>query len=588
MLQRIEVGAPLLALACLGLSTDPFAQAAPRPEPYALRGVRVERAADGRTATIVLRDGRIEALLEPEATLPPGLRIVEGAGLLALPAFVDAYAHAGCSAPAPEAQRDKPVDVTADVAVDMRSANRKGIAAALSAADVLALDQAIVDAWTEQGFGVLLSAPTGQLLSGASTLAGVREAAARDLIQRDRVHAHAAFQASGPGYPSTLMGYHAQLRQFFLDAARHAELARRQAAALPGPRPAYDLDLEAVQPLLDGKQRLVCEAESATDIERWLRLGAEFELQVGIAGGREAGKLAERLAAERVPVVLTLDWGEEVPDPVKEDEKKAKQKRTDDEAWTYSEPFGARAERRRLWEESRDSAIRLHEAGVRLAFGSGGRKPKELLKSVRALIEAGLPAEAALDGLTAGAAAAVGAEERLGRIAAGLDATLTLWSADPLTDDKAEPVWVFVDGYALERERKKDKHSGGSEAPAEGVSAAGDWTLALEGEEVPEDVTLELEMEEDGTVTGSYAFTLPGEAPASAGVEGRLSASELTLSGDVTVEGETAAFEITATIEGDTLEGSVEVEIPGMDEPVVHQFHGTRDPRRVREQGESR
>jgi imidazolonepropionase-like amidohydrolase len=576
-----------LALCTLGLPTGAHAQAAPRPEPYALRGVRVERAADGRTATIVLRDGRIEALLEPEATLPPGLRIVEGAGLLALPAFVDAYAQTGCSAPAPEAQRDKPVDVTEDVAVDMRSANRKGIAAALSAADVLTLDQGIVDAWTEQGFGVLLSAPSGQLLSGASTLVGVREAAARDLIQRDRVHAHAAFQASGPGYPSTLMGYHAQLRQFFLDAERHAELARRQAAALSGPRPAYDLDLEAVQSLLDGEQRLVCEAESATDIERWLRLGAEFELQVGISGGRDAGKLAERLAAEHVPVVLTLDWGEEVPDPVKEDEKKAKRMRTDDAAWTYVEPFGARAERRRLWEESRDSAIRLHEAGVRLAFGSGGRKPKELLKNVRALIEAGLPAEAALDGLTAGAAAAVGAEQRLGRIAAGLDATLTLWSADPLTDDKAEPVWVFVDGYALERERKKDKH-GGSEGPAEGVSAAGHWTLVLEGEEVPEAVTLELEMEEDGTVTGSYAFTLPGQAPASAGVEGRLSASELTLEGEVTLEGETASFEITATIEGDTLEGSVEVEIPGMDEPIVHPFHGTRDPRTARAQGASR
>jgi hypothetical protein len=607
-------GASLAAL--LVLSSAAAGQAAPRPDAYAIQNVRLERAAEGRRATLILKDGRVEALLEPEAALPFGVRVIDGGELLALPAFIDAFTHTGFPAPAPVADRDVPVDVREDVAVDMRSANRKGIAPDFKAVEKLALDAAAVKAWTDQGFGVLLAAPGGQLLAGDSALVAVREAAARDLVIEPDVHAHAAFEASGPGYPSTLMGYHAQLRQFFLDTKRQAELEQRYQQGRPGARPAYDADLAAALPICTGQRLLVCEAQTARDVERWLGLAREFGLKVAIAGGRDAWKVADRLAVADVPVTLTLDWGEEVEDPSKpgkkdepaeeqaekpgeegaeqasqeksqegesapgaQEGKEKKEKQDDpDEAWTYVEPLGVRAERRREWEEKRDSAIGLQAAGVRLSFGTGSSgKPAELMEHVRALVEAGLPADAALEALTAGGAAAVGAEKHLGRIAPGMDATLVLWKGDPLTDKKAEPAWVFVDGFALERELKKEKEKGKGGGPAQGVTAAGTWNLTLTGEGAPEDVVLKLTMEEDGTVTGTYSLKAEGEEQSSE-VEGRLEGVELSLEGTFDLGDQSAPFTLTATLAGDTLSGSSEIELPGLDEPARNELTGVRAP----------
>ncbi len=617
MLRPALRGAALAAL--LALSPGASGQAAPRPDAYAVQNVRLERAPDGRRATLILRDGRVEALLEPEAALPFGVRVIDGAELLALPAFVDAFTHTGFPAPAPVADRDVPVDVREDVEVDMRSANRKGIAPSFKAVEKLVLDAAAVKAWTDQGFGVLLAAPGGQLLGGDSALVAVREAAARDLVIDADVHAHAAFEASGPGYPSTLMGYHAQLRQFFLDTQRQAELEQRYRQGRPGARPAYDADLEAALPISKGERLLVCEAQTARDVERWLGLAREFGLRIAIAGGRDAWKVADRLALAGVPVTLTLDWGEEVEDPSKPEEEKEKEKAAEevkpgdggeeqskpevegqeppaggeqgkegvkegekeeedeaDKAWTYVEPLGVRAQRRREWVEKRDSALGLQAAGVRLSFGTGSSgKPAELMEHVRSLVEAGLPADAALEALTAGGAAAVGAEKHLGRIAPGMDATLALWKGDPLTDKKAEPVWVFVDGFALERELKKEKGKG--DGPAEGVTAAGTWNLTLTGEGAPEDVVLKLSMEEDGTVTGTYSLKVEGEEQSSE-VEGRLEGVELSLEGTFDLGDQSAPFTLTATLAGETLSGSSEVELPWLDEPARNQLTGVRAP----------
>ena len=577
---RPTVGGVALALLVASDLSTAAAQTA-RPEPYALVAVRLDRAEDGPRGTLLLRDGRIQSVLEADAALPPGVRVVDGSDLLALPAFVDVHTRAGCETPEPVAQQDVPVETARDVRVDMRAANRKGIQPDFRAVDVFALDEASVKAWTDQGFGALLSAPGGQLLAGASTLASVREAAARDLVLEPVVHAHAAFRASGSGYPSTLMGYHAQLRQYFLDVQHHATLTQRFEQGRPGPRPPFDEELGAGLELLSGERLLVCQANGARDIERWLRLADEFGLRIAISGGREAWKLADRLALEGVPVLLGLDWGEEVEDP---DGEKARKKRQDRDAekarWSYDEPLDVLRARRARWEETRDCALRLHEAGVAFAFGTGGQKPKDLLGAVRTLVEVGLPAEVALEALTSRAAALVGATSRLGRLQAGMDATLTLWDGDPLVDKKAEPAWVFVDGFALERERKPKKEDEGSgEGPGEGVDASGTWTAAVSSEAGETTATMTLVMEEDGSVTGEYTAEMAGNTLASP-LEGSVSGNELSLKGSFSFGENEVDFELTATIAGDGMEGTTLLHLPWTETPSRSDLKATRNPRR--------
>lgn len=570
----------LLLLSALPLA----AQTGAAPPRTLVRDVRL--AADAEPVSLLLSQGHIEGVLDATAPTPPAVREVDGQGLMALPAFIDATSSTGCATPEPKVDQDRPLKENRDVRIDMRRANRKGIQPAFRAVDVLAIEEAVAEHYREAGFGTLLSAPGGELLAGTSALVATREAAARDLVVEPAVFAHAAFQASGGGYPSTLMGYHAQLRQFFLDCAHHARLEQRYEQGRPGVRPPYDLELDAGRAILDGELLLVCEAESARDVERWIKLADEFGFRIAISGGREAWKLADTLAARQIPVLLTLDWGDEVEDPEaagkSEEETPAPEAEAPAEGEPpqaspaagaepeqepesaaeaepepaqepepaaesaqepaaepaepeipeqYLEPLRVRVERRRLWEEGRDCAIRLHEAGVRFAFGTADEKPDELLDHVRELIEAGLDRDAAIAALTTTAAELMGVESRLGRIAPGYDATFALWTKDP-ADEKAKVARIFVDGFTQEFDVEAEDES----PPAEGVDVTGTWALVFPDAEegAPDSATLEITMEEDGTVEGTLTAVVPDLAePIVTELEGRLAGTTLTLEGRV-------------------------------------------------------
>ena len=600
------------------LAAPASAQAAPRPQPYCIRGVALDRAGEHK-ATLIVRDGAIAAVLDEAAPAPPGTRVIEGAGLICLPAFLDAFSRHGCTVPQPVKDQDVPPNVLADVGIDMRLANRKGIQPGFRAVEALAITKEQGEAWRKQGFGAALVAPGGELLSGSSVLATTREAAMRDRVVREEVFGHASFAASGQGYPNTLMGYFAQLRQFLIDSQRQIELQQRYEHGRPGLRPPFDAQLASGAALVSGRRSLLCEANDSNDIERWLRLADEFDLHVAFAGGREAWKVKEILAERGATVVLTLDWGKEAKDPrSKEDKKKETEKEEEEEAkeaappeeskaaadeadaddakteeagdepaWEYEEPLAVRLERRKKWEQGRDCALRLHEGGVHFVFGSAGDKPSELLERVRKLVEVGLPPEIALSALTRAAAEFLGVEDRLGRVAAGYDATFTLWRADPLLDEEATPAWIFVDGFATEFEpekTKKKKKEKKGEGPAEGVDPTGTWHLEFEGEGVDE-ATLTLEMEEGGRVTGKLEFDNPmGGARIEVELEGQVTADQLEFECTIVLGELTIENTVTATIEGDTLDGESRAKMPGSSETNKQTFSGKRTP----EQGEDR
>lgn len=553
------MSAPALSAALLAAVAGPLAgppagsHVGAGAPPTAIRDVRLAAAEDAPRVTLILRDGRIAEQLDAASEVPPGFAIVEGQGRIAVPAFIDAYAHTGCPTPEPEADQDVPTDISADVDVDMRLANRKGIQPTFRAALELALEDKDGETWRENGFGALLAAPHGELLAGTSVLATTRSAAARDVVLRPDVFLHAAFRASGRGYPSTLMGYVSQLRQFFADAEWHAERLRAYAEDGVGSRPPFDAELEAARELVAGRARLMCEAETHRDVERWLGLADEFGLALGIAGGRDAWRVAERLAERDVPVVLTLDWGDEVDDPDDEKvaKKRAKAAESDEAAWTYDEPLAVLRERRRLWEEGRDCALRLSEAGVRFAFGSGDRDAKKLVKAVRELVEAGLPSDVALRALTAGAAEILGVGERLGALEIGHDATLALWTDDPLAKG-AKLAALVVDGHVNEFEVDEDEEPAGE--PDEGVDVTGRWKLVFEGPQAIE-MDAELTMDEDGTVTGTYTRAGP-EGEISGDFEGHVSGTELSLRTTYAVGETSIDFRFTAEIDGDELSGT--------------------------------
>jgi len=585
----------------LALASPGAAQNHPdEPRDWAVHDVRLSTEEGAAAHTLVLRDGRIESVVDAALPLPEDCWILEGAGLLAVPCFVDAWTELGCETPGPVIDRDRPESTVASVQVDMRSANRKGIQPAFRAADVLSLDSKVVSERRKAGFGVASSSPGGELLAGSSTLITLRDAPARDLVVRDRVFQHAAFAARGSGYPATLMGFHAQLRQVFLDARHQRDLGARFAAGRPGPRPPWDPDLDALIELLDGQRVVVCQAESAPDILRWLRLADELGLRIAIAGGREAWKVADELARRDVPVLLSLEWGEEAPDPdapedepdeeqASAEEPDAAESETAAEAgereevgaeYEYEEPLGVRREKRRLWLERRDGALRLQEAGVRIAFCTAGSKPSELLARVRTLVENGLAREAALAALTAGPAELLGCEGLFGGLRPGQSATFCLWDGDPLAKS-GRVRWSFVEGHLEEFELEKKK-SGKAKTPGsgpgKGVTLQGVWKVTFDDEDRRE-LTLELSMAEDGSLAGRARTTNPNDgSPLEAEVSGSVEGTAVELSMTFAV----GEVEVTLTLEGDvagdTMSGESRLVLPGSEEQ--NRFEATRNPDR--------
>lgn len=489
--------------------------------PLALTNARLASASE--PVTIVMRAGRIQSILAAGVAPPLDARAIDARGLLALPPFVDAYTTTGCPLHVPAADRDLPTDTGANVDIDMRDANRKGVQPGFRAANAAQLGAEQRMNWRKSGFGHALVAPHGQIVCGTSALFVLREAAMRDAVVAPSVFQQVGFAATGAGYPSTAMGYVAQLRQLFLDARRHGQLHERYENGRPGARPAWDEDLDAFQPVLAGAQRVAARADRANEIDRWLDLSEELGFRLVIVGGREAFRHADRLAARGVPVVLTLDWGEEVEAPKPSDPSGERPR--------YDEPLEVRQDKRRKWEELRAGALVLQRAGVELAFGSADTNPAELFTRVRKLVELGLPLEVARAALGGRAASLLGVARRIGALEPGMDAGAALWTADPLdpASKGARLRWLVLDGWSEEFPL-----SDGLEGPpAPGVDLAGRWTITLVAEASgPKLGEASLEMALDGALKGSLLLRDAPEASARGGdVKGKVGGKQARITG---------------------------------------------------------
>lgn len=561
---------------------------------WALTQVRLGDAEGAPIKTLLLAEGRIRAVLEPGAQLPPAARVVDANQMVALPGLVDAYALTGAAPLSIEAARDWPTDESADLYVDMRAANRRGIAPAAKVADRLTLDADLRGKWRGKGYTHLVLAPSSELLSGRSTLVVLRERATRELIVREQVFDHAGFDSTGSGYPGTLMGSMAQLRQFFMDARWVQELDRRQLAGKSGPRPPYDPDLRAIGTVLRKEQRLWCEAETSNDIDRWLRLADEFGFELGIVGGREAFQRAATLAARKIPVILTLNWGEEPPKPEEpkaapEPEKKADADKPQDagaepvksdkeakpaDRFDYSVPRSVMAERRRRWEEQRAGARALLDAGVTVAFGSGKEGAGEILAKARTLVSEKVISEAqALAALSSQPLALAGASGASGRLEAGKGANLAVWTKHPLQDKDAKVAWLFAEGIAYEFEIE-DKASIGR--PDEGVEIDGRWEVSYEQAE-GRTALLSLEMDAEGKLKGSLRLRVPGaSADNEVDVRGRMIGRKLSLEGSFNLGSFPVQISLDGTLEGEVVSGTVKWK--GSEREDSQKFRARRKP----------
>jgi imidazolonepropionase-like amidohydrolase len=422
----------VLCAALLAAVAAPFALRADAPNVYAIRGARIVTAAgaplDG--GTVVIRGGRIDAVGAGVA-VPPEAAAIDGAGLTVYPGLIDLGNTRAADQPAPQPPQN--MRTTAELERWKRTQILKPQA---RAADAVKVDDAELTRLAAAGITSALALPAGEVISGQSALVNVVappdqpqignivEARRGLSVVRPAVALHVSFpdrpRAAQNGYPESLMGVIAFVRQAFVDAQHYAD-ERAAKVALPD-----DPALEAMQPALERKMPVAFEANEGRQILRALKMAKELKLEPIVTGARRADEVAADLKAQNVRVIYSLNYPQRPRALAPDADEPMNTLRT-------------RAEAPKVPGE-------LAKAGVTFGFSSAGlADPKDFVKNAAKAVKAGLAEDAAIRALTIAAATIAGAGDRLGSIEKGKIANLVVTDGD-LFDEKTKITRVFVEG----------------------------------------------------------------------------------------------------------------------------------------------
>jgi imidazolonepropionase-like amidohydrolase len=513
------------------------AGAAERPQPppfYAIKDARVVTVAGGvlERATVVIERGLITAVA-PDAPIPPEAWVVEGEGLTVFPGLIDGLTtvgqkqEQGSNGPPAGGGGRNPF---AQQGPEIRGPeDRPGATPWKRAADEASVEDERLEKWRKAGFTTVISSPDQGFFPGQASALATAGAEADELVVEPSVAQRVSFSGgSGRSFPGSLMGVIAYVRQMMLDTEHYARAHEIYAADPSGlKRPEFDRTLEPLRQARAQKLQFLLPADDAPAIERALGLAGELGLPAVIYGAGEGYRVAGRLAAAGVPVVVSVEWPE-------------RQKDADPDADV------AVAELLHV-ELAPTTPAELHAAGVPFAFSSQGTSgASEALEGIRKAVAAGLPAEAALEAATLGAARIFGLEDRLGSVEVGKIANLVVASDYPWAEG-AEIAAVFVDG----RKFQEREESGSSEAPA--VDVTGTWTFEVTTPRGARESTAELKMAEDGKVTGEVT----GEGGASRIESGRVEGERLSFEVSIPAGPRTMTATYSGTVEGESVRGTV-------------------------------
>lgn len=493
--------------------------------------------------TVVIRDGLIAAV-GANVSAPADARVIDGTGLSVYPGLIDSSTSLGIPQPSPTATPTpgggggggggfgqlRPQSFLSAP----NSPQPPGLQPEVMVEDFIRPGGEQIEAARNAGVTTALSVPRTGIWMGQSALINLAGDNPQQMIVRSPVAMHVGFTPlRAAGFPNSLMGVFAALRQSLLDAQRYRESQQIYDRSPRGVRrPDQNRSLAALLPVLDGAMPVVMYADREREITRALDLAQEFKLKVIIAGGMEADKVANRLRESKVPVLLSLNFP-----------------RRTTAALPEADPEPVRVLRERV--EAPKTAGRLATARVAFAFQSGGlTNVADFAANAQRAIENGLSRDDALKALTEWPAEILGVADRLGSIEVGKIANLTVTRGD-LFDRNRQIAHVFIDGRQVDLRPPTPAAPGG----AASSSATGTWTLSVDlgaG-----DIAATLILQQMGErLRGSLQGGLgTGDiANASAGPGG-----EVRFTVPVTLEGRTSEATFAGRISGNEMQGTVTI-----------------------------
>jgi len=347
-----------------------------------------------------------------EVTVPAGARVVRGR--VVTPGLIDAHTVVGLAGLLNQPQDQDQLDPTEPIQPELR------------ALDAYNPRERLVE-WL-RGFGITTlhtgHAPAA-LVPGQTmivkTAGGTLDEAVLEPVAMVAVTLGDAARPQGSGAdkksPGTRSKAVALLRGELVKAQ---EYARRRAADDPEERPDRDLRREIMADVIDGRLPLLVTVNRATDIASALRVAEEFGIRIVLDSAAEAFLMTDLIREAGVPVIL--------------------------------HPPMMRAGRGEAENASFETAATLRRAGIPLALQSGFEAyvPKTRVVLFEAAVAAahGLTFDEALATITVDAARILGVDDRVGRLAVGLDGDVAVFDGDPF-EYATHCTAVVIDGRVV-------------------------------------------------------------------------------------------------------------------------------------------
>lgn len=403
---------------------------APAAAVYAIKSAEIFTltGAPIQNGTVVIRDGKIAAV-GANVAIPDGAKVIDASGLQVYPGMFDPVTQIGL-------EEVPSVKATVDT-VETGPFNPD-----VTAATAFNADSAHVDVTRAAGITEVLTVPgsLGGRGGSASIIGG--NASAVDLggwnINDMVIQRHAAMELTWPSISTRSFDFATfsvhnmpfdeakkqyqkkvdQLSDLF-DKARHYAQAMKSGSD-DFPR---DLKLEALAPVVDGKEPLLVIASSERDIRNAVAFCEAQKVHMILGGAEEGWKTIDLLKKDNIPVIIgpILSMSQ-----------------------TEDEPYDA------------DYAMpgELYSAGVKIAFGSFNTSfSRRLPQYAGTAVGYGLPHDEALKAVTVNAAQMLGLDD-IGTIQPGKVANIVITDGD-LLELRTHVKYLFIKGQETSLENKQ-------------------------------------------------------------------------------------------------------------------------------------
>ena len=366
---------------------------------------------EGFQADILVEDGKIKAIGE-NLEIPGDAEVVDAAGLQVYPGFVEAHGHIGLDGSGIGYEGMDYNELNDIISPQMRGID-----------GVKPLDPALPKAAAAGVTCVCVGPGSANVLGGTFTTIKTVGRRVDDMVVRDGVAMKCAFGENPKRVyrdkkDSSRMTTAALLRETLFKAREYME--KKEAAGDDvSKRPAFDMKLEALLPVMRREIPLKAHAHATEDLFTALRIAREFDLKITLEHVTEGHLIVDELVEENVPLAVGPTLGS------------ASKFELRNKSWTTPGVLAA--------------------AGCQVSIITDSPViPQEYLPLCAGLaVQAGMDPFAALQAITINPARHAGIADRVGSLEAGKDADIVVTDGCPF-EVSTKVKHVFIDGKAVE------------------------------------------------------------------------------------------------------------------------------------------